>query len=682
MAISNLFRKAGLVLVTTAMTFLCLAQNAENLNLRTPRTKPYNSYGRLADGCPNAEKLGIRVGVQAYTFTKYSFFEAIDLTKALGLKYIEASTGLRVSPDSNVRIGMGLSQEWKDAIKQRLAESGVKCVSIYAGMDGSGNNFEELVKFCKEMGFTTIVTDPKRAVNGGKDVSFYEDILNEYGMTMVFTNHPREAAYWNPDFTIEDVTGRSKAIGASVDFGHYMRGGFDPCEVTKRCADIGKMYHFHIRDVSEIGPHGLDVPCGDGAGRLDEVFQLLFDRSIKPLMMIEYEHDFDNPLPYLIKTVNWINDKCGQMIAAKQKAAQTGAPIFLYADSAELSEGLRLQGRGQDATIHDWNSARQSIKWKANLKPGNYQVLMRYAQPAIGSAMTVTADNQELAYLFEPTFTWYDYNTKDVGVISIPNGGDVEIALQGIQLALKADTTARSKFRAVESLPDVSYLELIPTSLEATSQPVDIINQFKGTSIFDGKTMKGWEYNSESAKDHFRITRKSIVGGNMKDDLEHNQFLRTEKMYGDFELHLKYMMKANDRNYNGGVQFRSVHCEEPGRDFEMVGYQGDIISYRFGALYDESRRWEFLGEQLHRPENYRVDKWNDYVIRCEGPRVRIWLNGVKQTDYIDPFYDTYYPVPGIGEIFKEGYIAVQIHEGRACEAWYKDISIQELNTED
>ena len=70
MAISNLFRKAGLVLATTAMTFLCLAQNAENLNLRTPRTKPYNSYGRLADGCPNAEKLGIRVGVQAYTFTK------------------------------------------------------------------------------------------------------------------------------------------------------------------------------------------------------------------------------------------------------------------------------------------------------------------------------------------------------------------------------------------------------------------------------------------------------------------------------------------------------------------------------------------------------------------------------------------------------------------------------------
>lgn len=678
MADFNLFRRAGLV-VAMAMALSAVgafAQSAENLNLRTPRTEPYNCYGRLADGCPNAEKLGWKVGIQGYTFTKYTFFEAIDLTKALGLHYIEASVGLRVTPDSPVRIGPGLSREWRERIRQRLLESGVKCVSIYAGMDGSGRNFEELVKFCKDMGFTTIVTDPKRAVNGGKEVEFYEKILEENGMTMVFTNHPKDAAYWNPDFTLEDVTGKGSAIGGSVDFGHYMRGGFEPFEVARRLADVGKMYHFHIRDVSMIGAHGLDVPCGEGAGRLDEVFQLLFDKDIKPLMMIEYEHDFDNPMPYLIKSVDWINEKCGEMIAAREKAAQVGAPIVLYAGDAALSEGLRVQGTGKDATIHDWNSARQTIRWKADLRPGNYQVRVRYAQPAVGSAMTLTADGQELAYLFEPTFTWYDCQTKDVGVLAVPDGGETEIVLRGIQLAMKADTTARSKFRAVESLPDVHSIELVPTTLEADSQPTDIITRFTGTPIFDGKTLNGWKFNSESAREHFRISKGAIVGGNMKDDLAHNQFIRTEKVYGDFELHLKYMVKAHDRNYNGGVQFRSVHCEEPGRDFEMVGYQGDIISWKHGALYDESRRWDFLGEQLDRPEDYRADKWNDYVIRCEGPRTRIWVNGVKTTDYIDPYYDGYFP--GIGEIYKEGYIAVQIHEGRACEVWYKDIRIQEF----
>ena len=61
------------------------AQTAENLNLNKIVQPPYNCYGRLADGCPNAEKLGWKVGIQFYSFHKYTFFEGIDLTRALGL---------------------------------------------------------------------------------------------------------------------------------------------------------------------------------------------------------------------------------------------------------------------------------------------------------------------------------------------------------------------------------------------------------------------------------------------------------------------------------------------------------------------------------------------------------------------------------------------------------------------
>lgn len=30
----------------------------------------------------------------------------------------------------------------------------------------------------------------------------------------------------------------------------------------------------------------------------------------------------------------------------------------------------------------------------------------------------------------------------------------------------------------------------------------------------------------------------------------------------------------------------------------MIGYQADIISWKKGALYDEQRRWDFLGTPL------------------------------------------------------------------------------------
>ena len=82
-------------------------------------------------------------------FINTTFFEAIDLTRALGLHYIEATIGHGFArkvhktsmPDSPLNGGNG--------IKRKLAESGVKCESIYYWMDGSGKGFEDIVKFAK-----------------------------------------------------------------------------------------------------------------------------------------------------------------------------------------------------------------------------------------------------------------------------------------------------------------------------------------------------------------------------------------------------------------------------------------------------------------------------------------------------------------------------------------------------
>ncbi len=60
--------------------------------------------------------------------------------------------------------------------------------------------------------------------------------------------------------------------------------------------------------------------------------------------------------------------------------------------------------------------------------------------------------------------------------------------------------------------------------------------------------------------------------------------------------------------------------------------------------------------------------WNEYVIRCEGPRIRLWLNGVMTVDYTEPD-------PSIEQ---SGLIAVQIHGGAKAVASYKDIVIEEL----
>ena len=58
----------------------------------------------------------------------------------------------------------------------------------------------------------------------------------------------------------------------------------------------------------------------------------------------------------------------------------------------------------------------------------------------------------------------------------------------------------------------------------------------------------------------------------------------------------------------------------------------------WGSLYDESRRRKMLvdADQQKVEKALRRNDWNEFRIRCEGPRVRIWLNGTLTVDYTEP----------------------------------------------
>jgi hypothetical protein len=187
-------------------------------------------------------------------------------------------------------------------------------------------------------------------------------------------------------------------------------------------------------------------------------------------------------------------------------------------------------------------------------------------------------------------------------------------------------------------------------------------------SIFDGKTFAGWQGN----KAHFRIQDGAIVGGTMKERIPHNEFLCTVKRYGDFELRLEAKLRGDGAN--AGVQFRS---ERIPNHHEVIGYQCDMGFMQnrsiWGSLYDESRRREFLvhGDKEAVTKVYRPGKWNQFVIRCQGKRVQIWLNEVQTVDYQEKE----------AGIATRGVVAVQIHGGPPAEAWYRNIRIRPLPTE-
>ena len=181
--------------------------------------------------------------------------------------------------------------------------------------------------------------------------------------------------------------------------------------------------------------------------------------------------------------------------------------------------------------------------------------------------------------------------------------------------------------------------------------------------LFDGKTLAGWE--GDTAKT-WKVEDGAITGGSLTDTVPRNEFLCTTKSYENFELKVTFKL-TGDKAKNAGVQFRSARVP---KHHEVSGYQADAGQDYWGALYDESRRNKVLAKPDPKVIEKLVkhDDWNEYVIRCEGPRVRLWLNGTLTVDYTE----------ADEKVARSGIVGLQIHGGAKAKVFYKDITIEEL----
>ena len=178
--------------------------------------------------------------------------------------------------------------------------------------------------------------------------------------------------------------------------------------------------------------------------------------------------------------------------------------------------------------------------------------------------------------------------------------------------------------------------------------------------LFDGKTLNGWK----GRKSLWRVEDGVIIGQSSADaKLKHNDFLYTEKEYGDFELTLSYKLV----NHNSGVQVRSLVHE----DFRITGYQADIAEKRYtGILYDEGRRGIIADVKPDEVSKFiKKNDWNDYRIVCQGAEIKFWINGQPTISYTEKK----------ASIPAKGVIAFQLHGGPPMKVCFKNIQIKELS---
>ena len=155
----------------------------------------------------------------------YTFFEAIDKTAGLGLHYIEAFPGQKVSRKSRP----GSVMDCRPSNARRSSKAGrfgreAGELRRYVGIDG-----RKTFDFAKDMGIETIVSEPgeERFPEIGQALRRVRDQYRHSRPSQAF-------ALLVSGHVLKVTKGLSKRIGACCDTGHWPRSGLNAVECLKK----------------------------------------------------------------------------------------------------------------------------------------------------------------------------------------------------------------------------------------------------------------------------------------------------------------------------------------------------------------------------------------------------------------------------------------------------------------
>jgi len=206
------------------------------------------------------------------------------------------------------------------------------------------------------------------------------------------------------------------------------------------------------------------------------------------------------------------------------------------------------------------------------------------------------------------------------------------------------------------------------------------------TSLFDGKSLKGWRGDPA-----LWSVRDGAITGGSEQPIPKMSFLINDRVYSDFELHLKFRF---EKDGNSGVQFRSAVSDTG--PYMVAGYQANVVPpdqlVRYAMLYDNLGRNEIglLSEKVEigiadgktsRKIEASVNRvatllagyrpypqWNDYVVIAHGDRIIHAINGQLALDAVDKD----------PKAARSGIFALQLDFGKPMRVQFKDIEVKPL----
>jgi type 1 glutamine amidotransferase/sugar phosphate isomerase/epimerase len=203
--------------------------------------------------------LGWRVGIPADVFRALPFSDSAAMADALGFGSIEGYSTQQVSAQIQKNLDYNLSPAETAVAKARLADLRLRMPAYHVeSIPADENARRTLFAFAKDLGVETIVTG---AVPDS--LAALDQMAGQTGVNVAIEAHG------DPKTVMSAIAGTSPHIGVCADFGSWIEQGIRPDEGLAALKD--RLMVAHVRDRSELGRNGRDVPLGTGVSDLEKV---------------------------------------------------------------------------------------------------------------------------------------------------------------------------------------------------------------------------------------------------------------------------------------------------------------------------------------------------------------------------------------------------------------------------
>lgn len=249
------------------------------------------------------------IGCQAWTFNRFSVFEAIEKTAETGARVIEFFPGQKLSQSEpeilfshapakgadrkkpTEKLDAEASKAVWDKVKAKLKQHDITPVAYgVVGIPKDPAEARTIFEFAKYFGIRVINTESTDSIDT------FEKLVKEYDIKVGFHDHPKrpekpEYRMWDPNYILELCKDRDPRIGSCADVGHWVRSGLNPVDCIRILKN--RVVSSHLKDLHAPLPSGHDVPFGTGVsdikGILDEFKAIGF---VGPIA-VEYEYNWD-----------------------------------------------------------------------------------------------------------------------------------------------------------------------------------------------------------------------------------------------------------------------------------------------------------------------------------------------------------------------------------------------------